>query len=338
MKTIRAEARRLLELAAGDDELRADLRALAEEILASTADASPPSEGATVAPASAEPLRELTLGQPRSPARGRSSDAGASASGDGRRSKTSPPSKRGAGGRRRRLGGLPSASGASRKDPLRPGTPRTRPGIRSWSGWIERLTDDVYWMSAKPGPDLDREPILDELAGCLETVAESLALAREAQGHSKAFESALRHVAEAQSALRRAYQRLETAERSGPGKRLRVAAGNGRTSSGLPATPHAGRRPCRALGMAVPARADRAARGRAGAGRRGWSRSSTGSESIRQRSWRARRRKATGRRSSTALDGLVAGGLPPSHREIRDLLLPIIDRLPDAKSSPTASD
>ena len=37
MKTIRAEARRLLELAAGDDELRADLRALAKEILDSTA-------------------------------------------------------------------------------------------------------------------------------------------------------------------------------------------------------------------------------------------------------------------------------------------------------------
>ena len=36
MKTIRAEARRLLELAADDGELRADLRALAEEILAAT--------------------------------------------------------------------------------------------------------------------------------------------------------------------------------------------------------------------------------------------------------------------------------------------------------------
>ena len=36
MKTIRAEARRLLELAADDEQLRADLRALAAEILAET--------------------------------------------------------------------------------------------------------------------------------------------------------------------------------------------------------------------------------------------------------------------------------------------------------------
>src|SRR5206468_3908086 len=35
-----------------------------------------------------------------------------------------------------------------------------------------------------------------------------------------------------------------------------------------------------------------------------------------------------------ALDGLVAVGLPPSHREIRDLLLPIIDRLPDDEELP----
>src|SRR5271157_731887 len=41
MRTIRAEARRLLELAADDGRLRADLRALAEEILAATEVSSP---------------------------------------------------------------------------------------------------------------------------------------------------------------------------------------------------------------------------------------------------------------------------------------------------------
>src|SRR5271165_7176465 len=41
MRTIRAEARRLLELAVDDGELRADLRALAEEILAAIEDTSP---------------------------------------------------------------------------------------------------------------------------------------------------------------------------------------------------------------------------------------------------------------------------------------------------------
>ena len=37
MRVIKAEADRLVELAAEDDELRADLRALAESILAATA-------------------------------------------------------------------------------------------------------------------------------------------------------------------------------------------------------------------------------------------------------------------------------------------------------------
>src|SRR5271157_6299708 len=97
MKTIRAEARRLLELAADDGELRADLRALAEEILAATEVSSPsvsspgtepdmglqhPLSGAAhsvdeelacepqtnpLSPRddATEPLRELTLGRSR---------------------------------------------------------------------------------------------------------------------------------------------------------------------------------------------------------------------------------------------------------------------------------
>src|SRR4051794_33835006 len=76
MKVIRAEADRLLELAAEDDELRADLRALAERILAATRD---PGGGMDSSPedvpsnttepglqdAADEPLRELTLGRSR---------------------------------------------------------------------------------------------------------------------------------------------------------------------------------------------------------------------------------------------------------------------------------
>ena len=109
MKSIRAEARRLLELAADDGELRADLRALAEEILAATEISSAsisspgiepdmgsqhPSSGpapsidakladeprpSTLPPQddTAEPLRELTLGRvsARLPPAARSSQA-----------------------------------------------------------------------------------------------------------------------------------------------------------------------------------------------------------------------------------------------------------------------
>ena len=72
MKTIRGEARRLLELAADDDELRLDLRALAEEILTATeipgpADPVPEIEPATDSQPPMEeaagPLHVLTLGR-----------------------------------------------------------------------------------------------------------------------------------------------------------------------------------------------------------------------------------------------------------------------------------
>ena len=78
MRVIKAEAKHLIALAADDEELRADLRALAHEILAATAKALVEAESAqfeshssaTVDPvepepeseAVVEPLRELTLG------------------------------------------------------------------------------------------------------------------------------------------------------------------------------------------------------------------------------------------------------------------------------------
>src|SRR4051812_10974350 len=76
MKVIRAEADRLLELSAEDDELRADLRALAEKILAATQDpggeidsSSEDTVSSTTEPSlqevADEPPRELTLGRSR---------------------------------------------------------------------------------------------------------------------------------------------------------------------------------------------------------------------------------------------------------------------------------
>ena len=74
MRVIKAEASRLIELAADDDELRADLRALAEAILAATESQSNADEVVAPGPdtrdgaqvhaqqATDEPLRELTLG------------------------------------------------------------------------------------------------------------------------------------------------------------------------------------------------------------------------------------------------------------------------------------
>src|SRR3982750_4054537 len=87
MKVIRAEADRLLELAADDEQLRADLRALAERILAATQVTQGPLEPGSGAAASNpleskatdEPdgrLRELTLGRPRPSASGADPEIG----------------------------------------------------------------------------------------------------------------------------------------------------------------------------------------------------------------------------------------------------------------------
>ena len=79
MKVIKAEAARLLDLAAEDAELRADLRALAQRDPVATADQERPSIPAPlIAPTAgeqadsnrpAEPLRELTLGRSSLPKR-----------------------------------------------------------------------------------------------------------------------------------------------------------------------------------------------------------------------------------------------------------------------------
>ena len=83
MKVIKAEAKHLIELAAHDAELRADLRALAEQILAATeeprgesepdadsSDSDPSVVAQGTQPESTteevvEPVRELTLGRSR---------------------------------------------------------------------------------------------------------------------------------------------------------------------------------------------------------------------------------------------------------------------------------
>jgi len=152
MKTIRGEARRLLELAAGDAELRADLQALAEEILASLSAAEPASAGTPASCESTERLRELTLGQPRSSQRQSPIDRGfppkPSRSPDNisfleAQCRKKAEAARWAAECQRRLseGSAPSkSSDAVTSD-------------QELAGWVERLTDALYWMSAKAGED-----------------------------------------------------------------------------------------------------------------------------------------------------------------------------------------
>ena len=238
MKLITAEARRLLTLAAEDAGLRAELRALAEEVLAATgppragldAGMEPlPSEDVPTSPSGAgsspdpttpevaradpvpapEPLRELTLG--RSPTA---------------RSETRPAAIVGASGSsdddlpeieaRCRRKTEAARWAAERQRRAREGTDfpvEETPTDREVAEWADRLSDRCHGMDA---PDVSQPPDvsrLDDVGGCFEAVAEALSLARGAlddrRGHPKALERGLSLVAEAQSALRAAIQLLQ---------------------------------------------------------------------------------------------------------------------------------
>lgn len=214
MKSIRAEARRLLELAADDGELRADLRALAEEILAATEVSSPSVSSPVIEPAmgfqhplsgpapsideelacepqpnplpphddATEPLRELTLGQSRPTSPGDSIAP-------------SMPAKRGVAGAdlaslearcRRKAEAARWAAECQRR--IREGADfhgADDPLDEEMAEWARKLTDGLYWMSSQTASDSAEVAILDDIAGCFDTIAESLALVQETQGRGK---------------------------------------------------------------------------------------------------------------------------------------------------------
>ena len=199
--------------------------------------------------------------------------------------------------------------------------------------WAERLTDAFYWAGAGDSPDAPDISTLDHVGGCFETVAEGLLLVRNAQQQRRGgLETSLSLLAEAQSALRRSLQRLKSSEdpdqlvayeavremaarrriflkrflraddladpEAWPGVLARIEARSG----GEPSQRHERqldrlRSLIRALGEG----------GDAGA------------------SWRS---------VIEAVEQAVGEGVPPSSREIRGLLLPHLDDLPEGADLP----
>ena len=176
MRVIKAEAERLIELAAQDDDLRADLRALAEAILAATeagqpkTDAAPPKSPSEAAPGST--ARKACPGARRCPTLpGADSQQWLNRSGNSRWEggalEEQPPicfdgdalvknhsddlarSEPAAGGKARRLAGQRNACDGSVR-----GT-RSRSKTRRWTRmveWADRLTDCFYWMKPRTTP------------------------------------------------------------------------------------------------------------------------------------------------------------------------------------------
>jgi hypothetical protein len=343
MKVIKAEASRLIELAADDDELRADLQSLAREILAATeakpnaevklqsasSSADTPENETQDQEAGAEPLRELTLGRrSASAAQGSSSPPGRSGSVsqgaelsvlEARCSEKADVARWVAEGHRT------AQDGAEPRDELL----RSDPEIQSWA---EKLTDGFYWMNAASSSSTSDMSALEHLAGCFDAVSAGLALVKASEAHPKGLARGLPLLAEAQSALRRALSRLNVPsdpDQEGVYEWVRATAARHRIflrhmrSDDL-ADPAdwpklvARIEDERASGQKTPAQLKELER----------------IENHQKQIVEAQGTVSDWSEIIDAVEELVGGNLPASSKEIRDLLLPIIDELPEREELP----
>jgi hypothetical protein len=209
---------------------------------------------------------------------------------------------------------------------------RDAPADPALRGWAEAVTDAYFWATADdPGGTPDTS-VLDQVGGCFEALGEALLLIREAQRHPGGLGKALLLLAEAQSAVRRSLRRLKA-----PDDPDQLAAYE--WVRGAAARHHVFlRRFLRADDLADPAGwAGLLARVEAQAGRRPQSQRQAGLlDRLRSlcnpgggeptdEAWRA---------IVTAVDELINEGTPPSSREVRELLLPLLDELPGFEDTP----
>jgi hypothetical protein len=366
MKIITAEAQRLMALAAEDAALRAELRALAEAILSATETAPP--HAATTAPhpvdvvleqassetipapvpggeppgdmktheidqaartEAVEPLRALTLGRSRhSPTEIKPPPA----------ARTGPivtdadlPEVES----RCRLKAEGARRAAARLRRIREGTdPRAviSPEDPEIVAWADRLTDRFYWMNS---PDASRPAdisLLDDVGGCFETLAGAIALVRDDGVQRGRLERSLPLLAEAQSALRAAIRGIDGSDDP---DQLQVFEWLKATA----ARHHVYlKRFMRADDQADPSRwHDLLDRIEDSHSRKGSRLQGPLIDRLRHHLERIREGKGTEQDWQTVImtvDAMVGAGVPPSDRAIRDLLLPVIDGLPDRDDLP----
>jgi hypothetical protein len=338
MRVIKAEAGRLLELAADDDELRADLRELAESILAATAapeptidasaaeshsDAAIADEGPT-----AEPPMELTLGRhslsrssPRavSPAMNRPPTKYDDLAAIETRCRRKSEAARWAAERLRR------AREGYDVDVVSAGM------ATEMVEWADRLTDCFYWLQSSAGSQPADLSLVDNVGGCFEAVADAFVLVRvmleEHPGNQSVLERSLPFVAEAQSGLRAAFQQLGAADdpdQCEVFEWLKVTAARHHVYI---------KRFMRADEQADPAAwYDLLARIES-AGASGKQSRIPDSQVERIRNCLKHVQQGEGHDEDwlaliTVVDEIVGAGVRPSNRELRELLLPVVDELP----------
>ena len=201
------------------------------------------------------------------------------------------------------------------------------PSDPAMANWAERLTDAFYWASVEDPSAIPDIALLDHVGGCFETVAEGLLLVRDAQPRRNSLERDLPLLAEAQSALRHALQRLKAGEDPDQGEvyeKVRNTAARHRLFL---------KRFMRADDLADPA---------------GWpellerieTRAGNLPQSQRRTMLLDRLRSVCMRTEgdgtieswqsiTTVVEELIGAGMPPSSREFRERLSPLLDDLPD---------
>lgn len=199
--------------------------------------------------------------------------------------------------------------------------------------WAEQLVNCFYWLDEEDSPEGTDLSLLDNVGGCYEAMAEALALSASARNRRGLIGRTLPLTAEAQSMLRRALQILhapEDPDQLDVYQRVRDAAARNRMfvkrymRTDDPADPtnwsnlvdrietltasndQTRQQKERIEGIREPLR-------RIGAGQPG------------DEDWQA---------VVNTVEELISEGVPPSNREIRDLLLPVIDDLPDRDDLP----
>jgi hypothetical protein len=326
LKIITAEAERLLPMAGEDADLRAGLRALAESILAATEGPNPlPDVARDDRPPGPEPLKELTLGRTR-PSTGpvEVPDVSGAAGPD--------DDPEGIEGRCRRKAEAARLAASRLRQEVPPG--ETAPDDPEAATWADRFTDCYYWRNKPDTSQPAGVAPLDDVGGCFEAVAEALALLTgRGQGRRVAVERALPLMAEAQSALRRALQRLQA-----PDDPDQLAAYGFVRESAARHRVYL-KRYMRADDLADPARwPDLLARIDAlGGGDPQARRHCPLLEKVRRLVSAVREGhggEADWQAVIESVDAAVGAGLPPSNREVRDLLLPVIENLPERDDLP----
>jgi hypothetical protein len=362
MKILTAEAHRLIALAARDADLRAELRALAQEILGATEAPEPhpdkrgspavgpdPAQSATeamppeivevavacdLAPPEVththpvpepEPLKELTLGRRTSapirtvPPPGRPNRLETDEDDLGRiadRCRAKAEAARWVTERQRRI--------RERADfPV-----EDAPTSREMVEWADSVMNCYYWPNDPDGSQAADLSLVDAVGGCFETVAAAISLMADSEGRRRGVERALPLLTEAQSMLRRALQRLnapDDPDQLAVYEWVRETAGRHRIYI---------KRHLRADDLADPA---------------GWPDLLTRIEALAACDQQSRQHGAwinrlrdhlkllregigTGRDWQAvieAVEEMVGEGVPPNSRELRELLLPVIDDLPD---------